>query len=195
MTATSKLLIIGLIMGFTALYSVVERRKIDALQVSAATPILREIPEFIALDVYSGAEINRDNVFDGFRRGLFVHFWGTWCAPCEAELPEFIEFAEKFEGQGVGFVLLAVNDERDKVERFLEQRLKRIPDNVIVAIDEKGVSLPHFGTIKVPETYLFQSVDGKTLTKFIGPQDWTLRGFVERTNKLLIERTPSDSRR
>lgn len=191
MTPTSKILIIGLIMGITALYSVVERRKIEALQISANTPILREIPEFFATDVYSGAEISKLNVFDSARRGLFVHFWGTWCAPCEAELPDFIEFAKKFEGQGVGFLLLAVNDERDKVERFLEQRLKSIPENVIVAIDEKGDTLSLFGTVKVPETYLFQSVDGKTLTKFIGPQDWSLRGFVDRTNKLLNERMPS----
>lgn len=194
MTPTSKLLIIGLIMGFTALYSVVERRKIDTLQVSANTPILKEIPSFTALDVYSGEELNKENIFDSSRRGLFVHFWGTWCAPCEAELPEFIEFAEKFEGQGVGFVLLAVNDERDKVERFLAQRIKHLPENVIVAIDADGESLPLFGTIKVPETYLFNSSDGRTLTKFIGPQDWTLRGFVDRTNKLLIERSPSESR-
>lgn len=194
MTPTSKLLIIGLVMGFTALYSVVERRKIEALQVSANAPILKEIPSFTALDVYSGEEINKENVFDSSRRGLFVHFWGTWCAPCEAELPEFIEFAEKFEGLGVGFVLLAVNDERDKVERFLAQRIKHLPENVIVAIDAEGASLPLFGTIKVPETYLFHSGDGRTLTKFIGPQDWTLRGFVDRTNKLLIERSPSESR-
>lgn len=173
-----------MIMGFTLLYSVVEKRKIDALQVQARLPILQEMPAFKAINIANDLVMDQSALYARGERGSFVHFWGTWCAPCEAELPEFVEFAQKFENAGVSFLLLAVNDEIDLVKRFIEQRLGRLPENIIVAVDEKGESMGPFGTVKVPETYLFNQ-DLKTLTKFTGPQDWKLPGFVERTHRLL----------
>jgi thiol-disulfide isomerase/thioredoxin len=191
MSASSKIVSISLVIALTLLYSVVEKKKIDALEAEAARPILRELPQFEAQDVYSNQDLNQANLFEGQWKGGFVHFWGTWCAPCEAELPEFVDFAKEFEGQGVKFILLAVNDESLKVKNFLEKRLRDLPKNIVVAIDEDGSSLEKFGTVKVPETYLFEAGTGKTLTKFIGPQDWKLKGFIDRTQKLLSQE-PSD---
>lgn len=187
MSTSSKIISISLVIALTLLYSVVEKKKIDALEAEAQMPILRELPHFVAQNVYNGEELNQENLLAGGWKGGFVHFWGTWCAPCEAELPEFVEFAEKFEGKDVKFVLLAVNDETQKVKNFLEKRLKSLPENIVVAIDEDGSSLEKFGTVKVPETYLFEAGSNKTLTKFVGPQDWKLSGFIDRTQKLLSQ--------
>jgi cytochrome c biogenesis protein CcmG, thiol:disulfide interchange protein DsbE len=184
MTPASKLLILCMIVGFTLLYSVVEKRKIDALQVQAKQPILQQMPTFTAVNIADDLSIDESFLYSRGERGSFVHFWGTWCAPCEAELPEFVEFAGKFENAGVSFLLLAVNDEIELVKRFIQQRLNRIPENIIIAVDEKGDTLAPFGTVKVPETYLFNQ-ELKTLTKFVGPQDWLLPGFIERTHRLL----------
>lgn len=186
MSPASKLLMISMVIAATLLYSVVERRKIDSLQTRSLDPILKTMPEIEILDVYQDVTLNQASILKEGERGVFVHIWGTWCAPCEAELPDFVDFAAKFENQGVRFVLLAVNDEYDKVKSFVETRLKRIPDNITIALDAEGKTMIPFGTVKVPETYLFGS-DLKTLTKFIGPQDWRLAGFVERTNRLLLE--------
>lgn len=185
MSPASKLLVLCMIIGSTLLYSVVERRKIDALQERALRPILPAMPSFEIINAQNGDKLTENDLISA--RGSFVHFWGTWCGPCEAELPEFVDFAEKLENAGVTFLLLAVNDEVDKVNRFIEQRVGKMPGNILIGVDEKGETLTPFGTVKVPETYLFGQ-DGKTLTKFVGPQDWKLSGFVERTHRLLSGR-------
>ena len=64
-----------------------------------------------------------------------VHFWATWCAPCEAELPEFIDLAKKFEK--ITFFLIAVNDEEKKIHKFFK-RFGELPPNVRLAHDEEG---------------------------------------------------------
>ena len=42
-----------------------------------------------------------------------VNSWATWCAPCRTEMPEFAEAAQAFEGQGVTFVGINVEDNED----------------------------------------------------------------------------------
>lgn len=180
---TTKLAIIALIMASTLAYSILEKRKIDELTSAENNLILKELPEFVFPPVkgYLGStEITKDNIFDGGYQAVLIHFWGTWCAPCEAELPEFLEFVEAYKEKGVKVVLLAVQDSDKKINKFLK-RFSDLPSNVVVAHDEKGDSMLTFGTVKVPETYLFAK-SGKNLNKYIGPQDWKHKSYKDRLN-------------
>ena len=38
---------------------------------------------------------------------LLLNFWATWCAPCVAELPELVEVAEEFRGEGVRLLTIS----------------------------------------------------------------------------------------
>lgn len=182
-----KFFIFTLIVVATAGYGLYEKNKYDGLRRVDNDPILKEIPNFTV------SHLDQDVMIDGKEwlaqapRGGFVHFWGTWCAPCEAEFPAFLEFAGKFVDQGVNFMLIAVNDQRKDVVKFLK-RFKDIPSNVSIVIDENGETLPNFGTVKVPETYLF-ATNGKNLNKFIGPQEWQLQSYVTRV-KAMLENAP-----
>lgn len=50
---------------------------------------------------------------------LVVNFWATWCAPCQEEIPEFIEMQETYGNQGLLFLGIAI-DREEMVIAFSE---------------------------------------------------------------------------
>ncbi len=116
---------------------------------------------------------------------LVVHYWGTWCAPCEAELPELLKFIETFKDKpGVRFLLVAVNDELMKVKKHLKSQ--SIPKDAPITwlMDNKNIHKDVFGTIRVPETFVFSS-DKTTLRKYVGPQAWNKPMFFQTFDEFL----------
>lgn len=175
-----KVLLIAALLGLTFIYAQYERKQFYGRSDGAIdAPVLKELPAFQVNDVASN-EIIKSNEFAASSKGTFVHIWGTWCAPCEKEMPEFLSYAAKVEPVGVKFLLVAVNDEEMKIKKFLT-RFPNIPKNVTFAIDKDNRVMDQLGTLKVPETFLFAS-NGKHINKFIGPQDWMAESYVTRLN-------------
>ena len=187
---SSKVFIIVLIFSATLLYAVYERSKFAGLIGKPAEMILKKVPEFEARTL-DGQVVSEKTLLDKSKRGFFVHFWGTWCGPCEAEFPDFLKLAREFENKGVHFFLLAVNDKDAKIKKFI-RRFDKFPSNVTLAHDSSGESLDLFGTVKVPETYLFGS-RGQGLEKFIGPQEWLQGNFDLRVESLLSQQEMTKS--
>lgn len=175
-----KIGMICLFMAATLGYSLVEKRKIDELTSQDNFLILKELPEVNLTEFETGRALDNKALLAGRTEALLVHFWGTWCAPCEAELPDFIKFADKFKDKGVKALLLAVQDDDKAIKKYL-RRYGRLPDNIVIAHDKNGDLLSVFGTAKVPETYLFNN-SGKSLNKFVGPQDWAQSSYTDRMN-------------
>jgi len=117
---------------------------------------------------------------------LVVHFWGTWCAPCEAELPDLLTLIKRYENRAsVKFLLVATSDEALKVKKHLK-KFPFIPNSSIYwLIDNKNVHRDLFGTTRVPETYVFSS-DKSVLRKFVGPQEWGKQLFFQIFDELLL---------
>jgi cytochrome c biogenesis protein CcmG, thiol:disulfide interchange protein DsbE len=141
--------------------------------------VLNKLPmsEFTTLD---NLPFNVDELYKNERVDLLMlHYWGTWCGPCEAELPDLLELIKRFEGQpNVKFLLVAANDEAIKVKKYL--KTLTIPENASIywLLDNKQVHREVYGTTRVPETYVFSS-DKTTLRKFIGPQEWNKPLFFQ----------------
>lgn len=66
-----------------------------------------------------------------------INFWATWCPPCLKEIPEFIKLQNEFDGKGLQFIGIAIDD-KSAVEHYL----KSIPINypMLIAGDE-GIEL------------------------------------------------------
>lgn len=188
----TKIGIIALVIASTLAYSVIRKRQIDSITSSENDLILKELPVFSLPALNSDAPITHENLFENKKKAMLIHFWGTWCAPCEAELPEFIEFVRALEKKGVGAILLAVQDDDKKIKKFMK-RFGKLPENIRLAHDKNGSSMITFGTVKVPETYLF-SKSGKNLNKYIGPQDWAHASALDRVEFYLSSLNQNDKK-
>jgi cytochrome c biogenesis protein CcmG/thiol:disulfide interchange protein DsbE len=102
---------------------------------------------------------------------IIVHFWATWCGPCEVELPELLKFYENSNLKNeLELIIVAVNDDKNKVKKFLKT-IPIINSKISIVFDSANIHQDHFGTFKLPETFLFDQ-NGQFLQKFQGPQNW-----------------------
>jgi peroxiredoxin len=51
---------------------------------------------------------------------VVLNFWATWCPPCLKEMPAFVRLQQKYGGQGLQFVGIAL-DTREEVARFVSE--------------------------------------------------------------------------
>lgn len=54
---------------------------------------------------------------------VVLNFWATWCVPCRAEMPLFIEAAKEFGEKGIVFLAVSLDDKqtRPKIPAFVEE--------------------------------------------------------------------------
>lgn len=127
------------------------------------------LPEFQAVSVLSKKELTKTTILQANYKKIYLHFWGTWCAPCEAEFPDFVSFARKLEKENILFLAIAVNDQEGKVNKYLK-KFGKLPKKFDVFIEKDKFSVK-LGTNKLPETFLIKG-NGDFLEKYIGPQKW-----------------------
>ena len=95
----------------------------------------REAPEF-AIEDQSGFEWRLSDLAG---RIVVLKFWATWCGPCLAEFPHFVELLKTYEDdEDVVFLTVATaGSPREEVAELLEEHGYTFP----VLLDEKGLAL------------------------------------------------------
>ena len=96
-----------------------------------------------------------------------VHFFASWCGPCQAEHPVVMDLAKKLRTEDPNVVLYGINykDDASAARRFLG----RYGDPYTrIGVDRAGRTAINFGVYGVPETYVI-SADGKIAFRQAGP--------------------------
>ena len=183
-----RILAIIFLIAATIGYSVYQKNTLETQLVTDATQseaVLAKLPPSV-FTTLEGEPFDVEALYAKEKVDLLmVHYWGTWCAPCEAELPELLSLIKRFEGQpNVKFLLVAANDEAMKVKKHL--KTLGIPGKASIywLIDNRNVHREAYGTTRVPETFVFSS-DKRTLRKFVGPQEWNKTMFFQTFDELL----------
>jgi len=173
----NRLFIIFTIILVSIVYSFYQKKSLESQLSFKSENILTKLPlaKFKSLD---GTEFDPHDLFKDRTNLVVVHFWGTWCAPCEAELPALLTFINGFKSRpDVKFLLVAVNDDSLKVQKHIK-KFTLSNSSIIWLFDNNNVHRDVYGTTRVPETYVFSS-DKVTLRKFLGPQEWMAPDFMQ----------------
>ncbi|CAN5243668.1 MAG: TlpA disulfide reductase family protein [Pyrinomonadaceae bacterium] len=99
---------------------------------------------------------------------LVLNLWATWCGPCRKEIPEFIAMHRDYQGRGVEFVGLTIEDDRGNTPEAVKEFTEQFKINYPVAWADQNLWAtllsPNYG---IPQTYVLTK-DGRVLKKFVG---------------------------
>ncbi|MFC7371199.1 thiol-disulfide oxidoreductase ResA [Fictibacillus iocasae] len=113
-------------------------------------------PDFVLTDV-SGKEIK---LSDYRGQGVFLNFWGTWCKPCEREMPYMERQYKEFSQQGVVILAVNVGESNIAVEDFQDKYRLTFP----IPMDKNRDVTRAYGIGPIPTTLLIDK-NGKVIEK------------------------------
>ena len=100
---------------------------------------------------------------------VMVNFWATSCVTCVKEMPQMVETYEKYKGQGLEFVAVAMSyDPPNYVLNFTETR--KLP--FTVAIDSAGDIARQFGDVTLTPTTFLIDKNGKIIKRYVGEPEF-----------------------
>lgn len=98
---------------------------------------------------------------------VLLHFWATWCPPCQKELPEMDALAKQIAQKGssskLDFLAVCVSD----TQKSLEKYLKKNGFTFRGGLDEDGNIAEVYGVEGIPASILI-SPDGKIEKMTVG---------------------------
>lgn len=95
---------------------------------------------------------------------VLVNFWASWCAPCLAEIPEFIKVREAYNSKGFEIVGISTDDTFEQLRDFAEKNKVNYPLVQVTAEVEEAYG-PVFGL----PTSILVSREGAVCKRHFGP--------------------------
>ena len=119
-----------------------------------------EAPHFTLTDL-KGKRISLSD-YEG--KVLFLNYWATWCPPCRAEIPDFIEVYDEYKDKGLEILGVSVDDiSPDKVNDFVRRNKMNYP----VAMATQELFQDYQPPRAIPTTLVIDG-DGKIQYKKVG---------------------------
>lgn len=112
---------------------------------------------------------------------LVVNFWAAWCAPCTAEIPQFVNLQEKYRQQGLQVLGISMDDSEDVLRKFYREHKMNYP----VAPGDLKSADAYGGVPGLPTTYIYGR-DGGLESRLVGATDF--QELEKEVLKLLADR-------
>lgn len=96
---------------------------------------------------------------------VVINFWGSWCAPCRVETPEFQQVYEEVSSDGVSFLGINVKDDRQLAQAFLDDKGITFP-SVFDPRGEVALAFRDFPANAIPSTIVLDQ-DGRVAAVYV----------------------------
>src|ERR687897_658156 len=107
----------------------------------------RPLPQ-LAGETLDGDDLDAASYADG--SVLVINAWATWCGPCRREQPQLVRLADRYEEDGVRFLGINYQDDRDAADAWIEEFDVPYPS----LFDPSGRSAADLGYPALPDTYV-----------------------------------------
>jgi peroxiredoxin len=97
---------------------------------------------------------------------ILINFWATWCAPCKAELPAFVELHDRYKDQGLVILGVSGDDDAETLRSFATEWKLKYP--ILVGRDEEDL-LDAYGPLFGYPTSVIVGRDGAECGRHVGP--------------------------
>jgi len=148
----------------------------DTQESSPAGTSDKPLAPTFSLEVLDGYTVTSESLKG---KVVILDFWATWCPPCRAEVPSFVELYERYKDKGLRIVGVALDSE-DRVREFI----RRFGVDYPVGVDRGGEIARKFGGVRgIPTTFVLDK-EGRVYRKYVGYRE---KSVFERDIKKLLE--------
>ncbi|VAX09445.1 hypothetical protein MNBD_GAMMA25-2069 [hydrothermal vent metagenome] len=115
-------------------------------------------------------------------RWKFVHFWASWCGPCQREMPSIQRMVERMQGSSLEVVLVNTSESEDTVFSFLAM----VAPDLNSLLDSDGLVTEQWQPRGLPSTYL---VDPQGMMRYvaIGGRPWDSAEYIDFLSALIAQ--------
>ncbi|KRE46155.1 thiol-disulfide oxidoreductase ResA [Paenibacillus sp. Soil522] len=118
-----------------------------------------QAPDFVLEDM----EGNKVQLSDLKGKGVFLNFWGTWCKPCEQEMPYMESQYNHYKNLDVEILAVNVGESEVAIESFVERHGITFP----VLKDKDQAVTEAYDITPIPTSFLIDK-NGKVLKVITG---------------------------
>ena len=144
-----------LLMALAVAFTLYQNFFTDKIRVKAGD----QAPDFM-LEYMNG---NNVQLSDLKGKGVFLNFWGTWCKPCEKEMPYMERQYSHYKNLGVEMLAVNIGESDIAIESFVKKHGLTFP----ILKDKDKTVTEAYDITPIPTTFLIDK-NGKVLKVITG---------------------------
>jgi peroxiredoxin len=138
-----------------------------------------DAPDFVLTDLQG----HNVKLSDLRGKAVVLNFWATWCPPCKAEIPWFIELQKRYGAQGLQIVGVNMDDgDQNDVQKFAAENSINYP----ILLGKDKVAEQYGGIEYLPTTFYIDR-SGVVMDRVFGQPE---RAEIEQKIKRAIASKP-----
>lgn len=122
-----------------------------------------EAPDFKLKQINKNNDLESVQLSDYKGQGIMLNFWGTWCKPCEKEMPYMQALYPEYKEKGIEIIAVSLDNTELAVDSFIDKYDLTFP----IPHDKTGEVTDLYKIGPIPST-VFINPDGKIERIVIG---------------------------